>query len=360
MLESQGFEVYLVNARHVKNVPGHKTDVKDCQWLQQLHTYGLLRASFRPAEVFCTLRSYERQRKNLVQDASRYVQRMQKSLMQMNLHLHQAISDISGQTGRRIIEAIIRGERKPHQLARLRGHGIRSNEATLVKALTGDYRDEHIFTLKQAYELYQTYQEKIAECDTHIQAQYARMNGDDKGGSPQSVQAALKQLTGVDLLKLPGIQALSAQALIAEVGTDMSRWRTEKHFASWLGLSPGNKITGGKVYSTRTCKVVNRASVIFRMAALCVSRTDTAIGAYYRRLKGRLGAPKAITATARKLACLFYRLLKFGEDYVEQGADYYEKAYHIRVFKNLMKKANMLGYELVKKEEVAQAVPGVV
>ncbi len=366
ILESYEFEVKLVNARHVKNVPGRKSDVQDCQWLQQLHSYGLLRGSFRPDNQMCVLRSYVRQRKKLTESASTHVLRMQKALIQMNIQLHKVISNITGVTGMKIIEAIIEGQRNPEKLAEFRSSNIKNDKATIAKALTGDYREEHLFVLKQELELYNIYQEKIAECDENIENYYKTFetkfcgnkqcskikNRSTKNRPNFSIHEELHRVTGMDFTKVPGLDALSIQTIISETGINHNKWPTEKHFSSWLGLSPANKITGEKVFSTRTCRVINRAANAFRMAAHCVSRSNSGIGAYCRRLKKRLGAPKAITATARKLACIFYSMLKHGQEYVEKGIDYYEKLYKERVLKNLSKKASELGYVLTKKHEL--------
>ena len=355
ILDARGFEVILVNARDVKNVPGRKTDVKDCQWLQQLHSYGLLKASFRPEDHICTLRGFMRQRDNLVKGAGIHVQRMQKALTQMNVQLHKVISDVTGQTGVKIIEAILAGERNPTVLAKLRGTRIKNDEATIAKALVGNYREEHLFSLEQEFDLYKIYLEKISQCDERIYKYYQTIESkdgsdrpDDKG-SPTTIHDELVRLSGVDFTKIPGIATQSVQVILSEIGLNADKWKTDKHFASWLGLSPANKITGGKVFSTRTRKVNNRASYAFRMAALAAGKSKTsAMGAYYRRLRARLGAPKAITATARKLACLFYNMLKHGQEYVEKGLDYYDRMYQDKLVRGLNKKAQVFGYVLVK------------
>lgn len=336
ILESYELEIKLVNARHVKNVPGRKSDVQDCQWLQQLHSYGLLHGSFRPDNQMCVLRSYVRQRKNLTESGSTHILRMQKALIQMNIQLHKVIGNITGTTGMRIIKTIIEGERDPEKLAELRDARIKNDQSTIAKALAGDYREEHLFTLKQEFELYNIYQEKIVECDKNIEAYYkmfetksgeskhiSKEKNKNKRGKPSfALHEELYRITGIDFTKVPGLDVVSIQTIISETGTNHNKWPTEKHFSSWLGLSPANKITGEKVFSTRTRRVINRAANAFRMAAHCVSRSNSGIGAYCRRLKKRLGAPKAITATARKLACIFYSMLKYGQEYVERGIDY--------------------------------------
>jgi transposase len=364
ILEAQGFEVKLVNARYVKNVPGRKSDVQDCQWLQQLHSYGLLQGSFRPQGQICSLRSYIRQRESLTRSAGVHIQRMQKALTQMNLHLHKVISDITGLTGIRIIQAILEGERDPHKLASLRDHRVKNNTETIRKALEGDYKQEHLFVLSQEFGLYKTYLEKITECDQKIADYYGSLDTKAHKEGVQSKKPVQKnhpnfdlwgelyRITGVDLTTIPGLDVLSAQTIISEVGVDPHRWPTEKHFTSWLGLSPANKITGEKVFSTRTRRVNNRAATAFRLAAYAVSRSQNSLGAFCRRMKSRLGAPKAITATARKIACIFYRMLKYGQAYVEIGLENYEQKYKARLEKNLQKKAHALGFELIPKTPI--------
>lgn len=363
ILESRGLNVILVNARHVKNLPGRKTDVQDCQWLQQLHTYGLLKASFRPDADICVLRSYVRQRDNLIRSAAAHTQRMQKALTQMNLQLHKAISDITGTTGMAIIKAILDGERDPKVLAKLRNKQIKNDEDVIANALIGDYREEHLFSLKQEYDLYCFYQVKIAECDNQISAFYKnasdrvdqvekplpkRKSKGRKSHPNFDLRQELYRVIGTDITAIPGFDVLTIQSILSEVGLDMGKWATEKHFASWLGLAAGNKISGDKVLSTKTRKVINRATVAFRLAAYAAGKSHTALGAYYRRLKSRLGAPKAITATARKLSCLFYRLLRYGNEYLERGMDYYESRYKERMIKNLKNRAQELGFVLIE------------
>lgn len=357
ILETKGFDVVLANAKYVKNVPGRKTDVQDCMWLQQLHSCGLLHASFRPEDHICVLRGFMRQRDNLVKGAGIHLQRIQKALMQMNIRLDKAVTDISGETGMKIIEAIIDGERDPVNLAKLRNWRVKKDEAEIAEALLGNYRQEHLFSLAQEHKLYRFYQTMISECDNEIADYYKKINSDKSNDNDDgnrnnsfSLQAELIKMTGVDLAKIPGLDLLSIQTIIAETGVDHSKWPSEKHFTSWLGLSPANKITGGKVLSSRTRKVNNRASSTFRMAAMSAGRSKkSALGAYYRRLKSRIGAPKAITATARKIAVLFYNMLKYGEEYVEKGLEYYEKQYEERTIKNLVERAKSLGFNLVKE-----------
>ena len=353
LLESRGLEVKLVNARHVKNVPGRKSDVLDCQWLQQLHTYGLLRGAFRPAEQVCALRAYVRQRSTLVDNAASHIQRMQKALAQMNLLLHNVVSDITGVTGMLIIMAIVAGERDPLKLAAFRDRRCKNSQETIARSLQGNYRPEHLFSLKQAVELYQFYQTKIAECDRQILEQLSSFDAvasDHDGPSgtpPASLAEALQRMSGVDLAQIPGIDTNTALKITAEIGIDMSRWNSEKEFASWLGLCPGSKISGGKVLSSASKKVANRVAAALRMAAFALIRSKSALGAYIRRLRARMGSPKAITATAHKLARLVYSLLKHGTAYVDAGQDSYEERYRSRVMQNLKRKAQELGFELV-------------
>ena len=369
LLESRGFEVKLVDARHVKNVSGRKTDVLDCQWLQQLHTYGLLSGAFRPNEQVCVLRSYMRQRAMLIQSASNHIQHMQKALSQMNLQLHHVIADITGETGMKIIRAIIAGERDPVKLASFRHNRCKSSPETIAKSLTGNYRDEHIFALTQALELYDTYKLKIMACDARIETQLSTFEAFTLSRSQEEKQAAvtkhksksraknsldfdaqshLVRITGVDLTALPGIEATTALKIISEIGLDLSRWKGAKQFASWLGLCPGNKVSGGKRLGGKSKRTANNAASALRMAASTLHHSQSALGAYFRRLKSRLGAPKATTATAHKLAIIIYSMVKTGSEYNEVGQDYYEKQYRDRMIKNLNIRAKSLGLSLVE------------
>jgi len=361
VLEEYGLEVYLVDAREAKNMPGRKTDVKDCQWLQQLHAHGMLTRAFRPADAVCVLRSYWRHRKGLVEMASMQIQLMQKSLEQMNLQLHKVLSDITGVTGMKILRAIVAGERDSVVLAQMKHPLVKSSEEIIAKALTGDWRPEHLFTLQQALELYDVYQQKIQNCDREIEAYMKTLEsqGDPKSPPPRptgkrrknqvhfDLRKQLYTWTGVDITVLPGINAMTAQTVLSESGIDMSRFATEKHYSSWLGLSPNHQITGGRVRKRRTRKVRNRAAAALRVAAQSLHKSKTALGAYYRRMRARLGPAKAITATAHKLAILIYRMLKYGMDYVEQGQKTYEKQYQQRKIQMLVKHAKQIGYNIV-------------
>ncbi len=362
VLEERGFAVMLVDPRRIKNVPGRKSDVLDCQWLQQLHTYGLLSGAFRPEAEIRRLRSYLRQRAMLVQYASHHTQHMQKALTQMNVKLQHVISDITGKTGMDIMGAIVRGERNPEKLAQLRRAGIKADEATIAKSLQGHWREEHIFELSQAMELFHVYQNKIAECDREIEAQLRRFKDRSDGELPEGrpgrrrhqknapridIREHLYRMTGVDLTRIDGVDSHTALKVVGEIGTDMTRWPSAKHFASWLGLSPDNRITGRKVVSSRTKPSANRAAAALRLAANALHRSDSALGAFLRRKKAQLGAPKAITATAHKLARLIYAMLRYGQEYVDAGAEYYERQYQQRVLRFAKRRAAQLGYELV-------------
>ncbi len=338
VLEERGFEVMLVDPRRIKDVPGRKTDVVDCQWRQQLHTYGLLSGAFRPDGEIRRLRSYLRQWAMLVEYASHHIQHMQQALTQMNVKLQHVIRDITGQTGRDIMEAIVGGERDQRKLAQRRDPRIKADAATIAKSLQGHWREEHSFELTQALELYRFYQDKITECDREIEAQLERFedrsdgeppapNGKKrhKGNAPRfDVRTHLYQMTGVDLTRIDGVDAYTALKVVSEIGTDLTRWESAGHFASWLGLSPDNRVTGGKVKSSKTKPSANRAAAALRLAAHGLHRSDSALGAFLRRKKAQLGAPKAITATAHKLARLIYSMLRYGREYLDAGAEYYE------------------------------------
>jgi len=369
ILEERGLEVLLVNARHVKNVPGRKSDVQDCQWLQQLHTYGLLRGAFRPDEEVVALRTYMRQREMLVHRAADHIRHMQKALRLMNLLLDNVVSDINGATGMQIIRAILSGERDPLALAKFRDGRCKKSEKVIASSLVGHYRDEHLFSLKQAVELYDTYQQQIDSCDAAIEAQLERMgSGNDRGDIPPTkkkktksspnfdVRGDIYRMTGVDLTQIDGLNEVSVLKIISETGIDVSPWPTVKHFSSWLGISPGNKITGGKILSSKTKPSANRAAEAFRVAAFGMFNSKSALGAYCRRQRARLGAPKAITATAHKIARTFYSMLKNGSEYVDQGQDYYEQQYRDRITRNLKKRAADMGFDLVPKEETKEAL----
>jgi transposase len=365
ILEARGFEVCLVNARYFQNVPGRRTDVSDCQWLRYLHTVGLLRPSFRPADQVCVLRSLARHRDSLIQTAATHVLRMQKALDQMNLQIHHVISDITGLTGLRIVDAILAGERDPKKLAALRDGRIKATEETIIKSLVGDYRREHLFTLRQSLAAYRNYQKLIAQCDREMEAQLktfdARVDCKAKplpaskvrrhklfGNEPQfDLRKHLYRIFGVDLTEVPGISILTAHTLLAEVGPDLSRFPNAAAFASWLGLCPDNDITGGKKVAVGTRHVKNRAAWALRMAANALRNSRSGLGDYFRRMRAKLGAPKAITATAHKLARIVFHLLTTHQAYDETLFARRDEEARRRIESILRNQAKALGLQLV-------------
>lgn len=361
ILEERGFQVYLVNARHLKNVSGRKSDVLDCQWIQQLHTYGLLSASFRPPGEIVAIRSLVRHREMLVQYRSAHIQHMQKALTIMNLRLTNVLSDITGVTGMKILRAIIAGERDPKVLAQFRDERCSKSEAEIAKSLEGHYKPEQVFVLQQAIELYDFYEQQVQHCDAQLEALYQQFEPPEDPGTPPpaprsgkrrknqayfDLAPALYRMTGVDLTQIDGVDEMTIQKVLNEIGTDMSKWRTEKHFASWLRLCPNNKITGGKVVQRGVQPTQNRASTALRVAASSLKHSDSALGAYYRRIRARSGAPAAVTATAHKLARIIYAMLKDRKPYHDGGSDYYERQYRDRVLRNLNRQAAKLGFRL--------------
>jgi len=365
ILEQHGFEVVLVNARAVHNVRGRKSDVSDSEWLQQLHSVGLLRPSFRPSNAMVPLRSLLRQRATLVEELSTRVLRMQKALTEMNLMLHTVVSDITGVTGSKIIEAILEGARDPERLALHRDGRVRASHQQLVAALTGNYRAEHLFALKQNFEAHQFHLRQIAECDQEIERvlmQLAEQQPPPSTALPAArrtqvskkhapgfeMRSPLHRLTGgADLSQIDSIGPLAALQIVAEIGTDMSRWKTEHHFAAWTTLAPNNRISGGRLLSSRTPPSANRVATILRRCAMTVGKTQTALGAFYRRLAARIGKAKAITATARKLALLVYRVLAGTLVYQDTGAEAYHQLNRARELKHLRKRAHILGFQLL-------------
>lgn len=377
LLEKRGFEVLLVNARHVKNVAGRKSDVLDCEWLRELHSVGLLRGSFRPADAIVVLRGYLRHRDTLVAAMSGITQRMQKALVQMNVRLGEVLTDITGKTGMAIMQDIVEGRVNPKQLARRRDGRCKATEEEFVAALTGNYRPEHIFALKQNLDLYAYYASQLAECDKVIEGYLntlAAQNPEQKEPlqplrkkksrpRPQEpsfdMREYLYQIHGVDLSQIDGIGPYQALRLTSEIGTDMSRWPTAHHFTAWLTLAPQNKVSGGRLLSSTTRSSANRAKGMFRMIAMSVVRTDTALGAFYRRLSSRIGKAKAITATARKVAILVYRMLKGEITYQDPGPDAYAQRQRTKALRNLKKRAKSLGFELVQVDSGELLVEGV-
>jgi transposase len=385
-LEAAGLEVLLVDPHSVRHVPGRKSDVLDCQWLQQLHTYGLLRGAFRPEAAVRRLRVLSRHRADLVAEGGSHLQQAQKALVQMNVQLPLVVSDINGETGLRIIDAILAGERNAQVLAKLRDPRIKkSTVAEMEAALSGHYSEELVFVLRQNIEAWRFYQKQMEGCDQQIEAALKAMASASKAEAPAAppkpvppaalgspgakakrqrprhgnnapkvdFSEQIRRICGVDLMKVCGLNLLSVLMLIAEIGVDMRQWRSAKAFSSWLGLCPGTKISGGKKLSRRSRHVVNRASVLMRLAALAAGQTDTWIGRFYRRKRAHLGAPKAITATAHKLACVIYHMLKYQEEFVPLDVAVYELKAQERRMRHLRKQAEELGYQLVEKQEAA-------
>src|SRR6266567_2569907 len=370
LLQSEGFEVLLVNPSYTHQLRGRpKTDRRDCQWIYRLHSVGLLAAAFRPDEQTCRLRSYLRQRAELVRSASRHVQHMQKALEQMNLKLTEVLSDITGLTGRAILRAILRGTRAPEKLAKYRDKGCKASEAEIAQALTGSYREEHLFELKLAYEAWQFTLGQVEKVDEQIALQLGRMKGDRalpplkpkarpkrRVNSPRfDVRTALYYVVGLDLTEIEGISDLTALTLISEIGPGVSQLATVKKFCSWLGLCPNGKKSGGRVKSSRTRRGVNRAAQALRMAAQSLHNSRGAVGGFLRRMKGRLGTQAAVTATAHKLAQIGYLALKHGMTYVRQSQEEYEAQMKEKQLKALRRKARQLGLEVIEKPSVSDA-----
>jgi transposase len=366
ILESRGLEVYLVNAQHVKNVPGRKTDVSDCQWLQYLHSVGLLRASFRPPGVICAIRSLWRHRSSLIQMASEHVLHMQKALDQMNLQIHRVLSDITGLSGLRILDAILEGERNPVTLARLCHSRVKSSEDTVAKSLEGDYRPEHVFALRQSLAAFRYYQQLIVEADAEIQQQLGDLETATTAekSTPKRTKASpyqrrryepkefdlrseLYRIFGVDLTNVPGISAITAQTILCEIGTDVSRFRNASAFASWLGLCPEKKISGGKVLYTKSRRVRSRVAAALRMGAHSLHHAKDYLGEFFRRITRKLGKPQATTATAHKLARIVYHLLSTKQAYDESAFHRCEEDTLRRAELRLRKHAAQLGFQVI-------------
>ncbi len=382
-LEAAGLEVVLVNAHTLKHVPGRKTDVQDCQWIQQLHTYGLLRASFRPDELTCRLRTLVRHRANTVSSGAEYILQMQKALTQMNVQLHHVVSHLTGETGLRILRAILNGQRDPLILVELRDPQItRSTKEEMRKALVGDWRPELLFVLKQSLRGWEFCQEQMRECDGQIEQllkempsavaaktpaarpqpdplastnprpkgkQSRKRNDPEKDLGPE-----LARICGVDLTAAHGLRLLTVLTLVSEIGVDVSKWRSAKAFVSWLGLCPNNKISGGRILSSRTRKVINRAANAMRMAAVGVGDTDTWLGSFHRRMRAKLGPAAATTATARKIGTVVYHLLKHQEPFIDRDLMAYEAKVYRHKLARIKKQAAALGYALVKTDEEKQ------
>ncbi len=363
LLEGRGFEVYLVNARHAKNLPGRKKDETDAQWLRRLHTFGLLNNSFRPKGEMCAVRAYWRHRADLIQHRAAHIQHMQKALQQMNVRLSPTVKDITGVTGMAILRSILAGERDPVVLAQLRDPRCAQPESEFVQALTGTYRDEHVFALKQAVAMYDAYTQQILECDQELERKFSALkpihddelppldptdkrNTHSKNAPAYDGRTLLYQLLGVDLVAVDGLNEVTAQIILSEIGTDMSRWSDEKHFCAWLGLAPHNDISGGKVLRSRTLKTRNRAGQAFRLAAQAVSKTNTAYGAFFRRLRAMHGPMKAMVATAHKIARAVYFMLRDHTPFHTLSAEDYLQREREREIARLKQKATKLGFTL--------------
>lgn len=363
VLEARGLKVCLVDTRRLGSVPGRKSDFLDCQWLQQLHTFGLLASAFRPDRQTVVLRSYLRQRAMLIEYASHHIQHLHKALQQMNLKLGNVLSDITGQTGLAILDAIVAGQRDPLKLAELRDPRCKADQQTIAKSLQGHWREDHLFELRQALELYRTYRQKLEQCDAQIERCLGQLPDSTRPGEPRpplqpkkakanpnaprfDARTQLYRACGVDLTAIDGIDANTALKIVSEIGPDISRWPTSKHFCSWLCLCPGTKKSGGKTLSSKTRRGGNRAAAALRIAALSLQRSPSAMGAFYRRMKAKLGAPQAITATAHRLARTIYAMLRHGTAYADLGQEAYEQQFRKRQMHNLQKQAAKLGLVL--------------
>jgi transposase len=367
ILEQAGFEVYLVNANQTKNLPGRKSDVQESQWLMKLHTYGLLRNSFRPSQEIRTMRTYWRQRNDLVRAAGRHIQRMQKALTQMNIQLANVLSDVSGMTGQAIVKAILAGERDPYQLAALRNWRVKASGEQIARSLEGNWQEDLLFVLQQEQDGYEFCQKQMAECDQRIE-QYLQQREDrsagaslpeekrkerlrkkKKGNTPQfDLRTELFHMAGADLTQIDGVDVMTAMTILSEVGWDMSKWKTEHHFVSWLRLCPDNKISGDKIIGKGRLPTTNRATSALRMAASTLRVSNTYLGAQFRRLRTKLGAPIAIKAMAAKLARLVYRVLRYGMPFVDKGAEFYEAQHRTQQIKYLKWRAAKMGLQIIE------------
>src|SRR5262250_3391674 len=366
ILEEAGFEVYLVNARDTKNLPGRKTDVQESQWLMKLHTYGLLRNSFRPSQEIRTMRTYWRQRNDLVRAAARHIHRIQKALTQMNIQLANVLSDVSGMTGQAIIKAILAGQRDPHKLAAFRDPRVKASEEQIARSLEGNWQQDLLFVLKQEQDGYEFCQRQMTECDQQL-SHYLEQREDrsqaaplpeekrqqrlkkKKGNKPQfDLREGLFRMTGTDLTQIDCVDVMTAATIISEAGWDMSKWETENHFVSWLRLCPDNRISGEKIIGKGRLPTNNRVTTALKMAASTLWASDTYLGAQFRRLKAKLGAPVATKAMAAKLARLVYRMLRYGMQFVDRGAKFYEAQNRLRQITHLKWRAAKLGFQITK------------
>jgi transposase len=357
VLEQRGLKVWLVDARQMKYVPGRKSDVQDCQWLQKLMTLGFLRAAWRPNGEVCVVRAVARQRDVLHADQASWVQRMQKALVQMNIQLTEVLTDVMGMTGQLIIRAIVAGERDPKALAQHRNRRVKASAESIAKALTGNWRDEHLFVLRQALAMYDDIAAHLGECDRKLQALLTELGQAkvDLGKAPREgsklrgefdARQILANWAGVDLTRINGLGLTAVLKILSELGPDLSRFETVKHFCSWLGLCPGTKISGGKVLSAKTKRSANRVRQALKMAAMSLSHADSALGAFYRRLCSCMDKPSANTAVAHKLARMVYFMLTRGEDFVDQGQQRYEEQQHERSVAALKRRAAALGFDI--------------
>lgn len=378
VLSQHGFDVHLVDARGTKNLPGRKSDVEECRWLQKLQTFGLLRRCFLPTEQIRQLRTIWRMRCNLVKDAGREVQHMQRSLIQMNIQLPNAISDLSGVTGQTMVEAILAGERDPEKLADLRDPRIKASREEIVNSLQGNWKADILFELKQAVDRYKYFQQQVCECDQQVQQAMAKLPTKPsealatavgeakkaakrrssnrprkpKGNQPNfDLEAELLRILGVDAKTIPGLDVMTIQTIVAEVGLDLSAWKTEENWTSWLNLAPKRDISGGKIIRHVREHRTNRVGNAFRLAAQALFRSETYLGARYRSLRARLGAGKAVKAMARTLACLYYRLITKGQVWVDQGSQEFERKSKQRELASLQRRAHSLGMQLLPVSE---------
>jgi len=357
VLEQRGLKVWLVDARQMKYVPGRKSDVQDCQWLQKLMSLGFLRAAFRPLGEVCVVRAVARQRDVLLTEQASWVQRMQKALVQMNIQLTEVLTDVMGMTGQAILRAIVAGERDPKVLARHRHSRVKASTEEIAKALTGNWREEHLFVLRQALGMYDDIARHLGACDAKLQELLSQLGASkvDLGKTPRAgsktradfdVRQTLANWAGVDLTRINGLGLAAVMKILSEIGPDLSHFANVKHFCSWLGLCPGTKISGGKVLSAKTKRSANRVRQALKMAAMSLAHSDSALGAFYRRLSGRMDKPRANTATAHKLARMVYFMLTRGEDFVDQGQQRYEEQQRQRSIAVLKRRATALGFDI--------------
>jgi transposase len=371
LLESKGFEVYLVDSRRTKNVSGRKSDVDDSEWIYQLHTYGLLPKCFRPPADIRKVRDMVRHRESLVQSRATHINRMQKALQCMNIKLTNVLSDITGTTGMAILRGIVSGEREGKVLARHRDPHCKKSEEEIIKSLEGHYQEQHLFTLKQELEFYDCFTQKIKETDEFIETLYNQINSQidlekkplqpalrkkkkPKNSPDFDLRTQLYRIIGVDLTAIDGLNALSVQTFISHTGSTLESFPTDNQLISWLSLCPNNDISGGKVLSSWVKRSKNAAAQALRVGAMSLGNSNSALGAYFRRMKAREGVSTAITATAAKMGRIIYAMIKKKQEYRDLGADYYDKKFKEKYVKNLKRRASYMGYTLVPKEKKSQ------